>query len=67
MSEKMEKIKSMPYMWRPPFDGGDPPYDLIHILKEEQLIQVARLEVQYRLAVAEAAAKFYRQLAEMKM
>ena len=67
MGEKMEKMKAMQYMWRPPFHGGDPPYDLIQILKEEQLVQVARLEVQYRLAVAEAAAKFYKQLAELKM
>lgn len=67
--EKMDKMKSM---WRPfPFVHGDPPSDIYKILNDEQVAQIVKLEVEYELAVAEAKAKFYKQLAaqmaDMKM
>jgi hypothetical protein len=62
MAKKVPEFASMRRPWMPPWGPGDPPPDIYHVLKEDQLAKLARLQVKYRQKQLQNQLEFYKEL-----
>jgi len=61
MAKKVPEFAMMRRTW-PPVGPGDPPSEIYHVLKDEQLAKLARLQVKFRQKQLQNQMDFYKEL-----